>query len=863
MKQIIKGAVVALLLSNSLYAQQWEGNLSKIGKSHPGGFDYHLKEYTTDQVGTRKQLPLNYDGVRVFTHAPAPGVHPRIYFNPEEREVIIDRLKNTEVGREVARLLRAHAALVNLNYGNGGYLKNKPYSRNSQGMEYISNPGMFNKNELYNQISAPNAPKGLLEKFIGDGRKEELRRLAAGLSSEAFECYLHEPDEKDTEAPYTTSNALTYRQRAEKLARAMAYWADAYVTFYKDLDPQKAINKYDQLGGMHMPVMYDINYWAMTDSQKDIVRKAIAMTVPKKPKYGMFCEPFTTSSNWTTLNFFEIIPNLAIEGEPGYDAQATRNWVQVLYKFLNYGFYTDGFPWEGLGKNYMMTGQLNALARRGYSFLGHPNVRKFTSFYLSQIVQPFGFAFVGDDLYGGTDGGFGNNPEFGGYRFHSIDAIGLNYAYPNDAGASFVWRNYVSNRTQNGKEFIDLTNGAFSPGTHNYFDRMAILVSYADDWHGEKDWTKHHKQALNSRLDYFADGRGLAIMRSGFGANDLFAQINVRQNFGGHTSADRNDFTFSALGRIWVPREAAAEVTEMDFFSCLLINREGVKVSPDEGVKSRQPVKVLQYQSNTKSCTVVGDATYAYNWEFRWRAGQLTDKHPLLSKNEGWEKANETLNDFMLKPVKDEPYFEKPFYEFGSWNASRSGDKERIVKRKVNNMDHVIRTVTMCKGKHPFLIVVDDAAKEKNEKADYTSYIQLATDLTLDKIQETGKKNGLYDVIVKDKKNRKLLIRIIDHNNYKIGNQIQANFGELKQTDGNYFVKRKKVMKRQRVAFEASQVVSPDFKMLLFPLAPGDALPETVWNKNKTELSVKWKDETQTIRFVPTADSKRTSVTVL
>lgn len=227
------------------------------------------------------------------------------------------------------------------------------------------------------------------------------------------------------------------------------------------------------------------------------------------------------------------------------------------------------------------------------------------------------------------------------------------------------------------------------------------------------------------------------------------------------------------------------------------------------------------------------------------------------------EKANETLNDFMLKPVKDEPYFEKPFYEFGSWNASRSGDKERIVKRKVNNMDHVIRTVTMCKGKHPFLIVVDDAAKEKNEKADYTSYIQLATDLTLDKIQETGKKNGLYDVIVKDKKNRKLLIRVIDHNNYKIGNQIQANFGELKQTDGNYFVKRKKVMKRQRVAFEASQVVSPDFKMLLFPLAPGDALPETVWNKNKTELSVKWKDETQTIRFVPTADSKRTSVTVL
>lgn len=863
MKHLFNGIIAALLLCNNLYAQHWEGDLSKAGKSQPGGFDYHLKEYTVEQVGSRKNIAPDYNGVRSFTHAPAPGIHPRIYFNPEDREAIINRLQQTEVGKETARLLRAHASLVNLPYGSGGYQKGKPYSQNSQGMEYIPNPGMFNTYKLYEQISSVDAPKGLLDNFIGDGKKEELRRMAAGLSSEALECYLHEPDQKDIQAPYTSSNALTYRQRAEKLARAMAYWADAFVTYYKDQAPQKAVNKYDQLGGMHMPVMYDINFWAMNEEQKNIVRKAISMTVPRQPKYGMYCEPFTTTSNWTTLNSFEVIPNLAIEGEPGYKPEATRNWVQVLYKFLNYGFYLDGFPWEGLGKNYMMTGQLNALARRGYSFLGHHNVRKFTSFYLSQIVQPFGFAFIGDDLYGGTDGGSGTNPEFGGYRFHAIDAIGLNYAYPNDAGCSFVWRNYVGNKTKEGKEFIDLTNGTFSPGTHNYFDRMAILVSYADDWHSNKDWTEHHKEAVKKQLDYFADGRGLAIMRSGFGNDDLFAQFNVRQNFGGHTSADRNDFTFSALGRIWVPREAAAEVTEMDFFSCLLINHEGMKVSPDEGVKSRQPVKVLEYKSTDKSCIAVGDATYAYNWDFRWKSGPLSEPHPFLNKNEGWTKAEETLNEFMLTPVKDEPYFNKPFYEFGNWNAGKIGDKERIIKRKVNNMDHVVRTLAMAKGKHPFLIIVDDIAKENSEKADYTSYIQMATDLSLDKIQEGKKGSELYDVIVKDKNDRRLLIRVISHNNYKDGNKIQADFGELKDKAGNYFIKRGKEMKRQRVALEARNVVSPDFKVLMFPLRSGDAFPETVWNKNKTELSVKWKDEVQTIRFTPDTNKKRTIVSVL
>lgn len=862
MKILFTSIMIALSVS-SAYTQSWEADQSKIGKSRQGGFDYQLSKYTKEQVGELKNLPFNYEGVRTFHHAPAPGIHPRIYFNPEERTDIISRLKNTNVGKETAKLMRAHASLINLPYGSCGYSKNKPYSQNSEGIEYISNPGMFNVYKLYDAISQPDAPEGLLDEYIGEGRKKELRRFAAGLSCEAFECYLHEPDEKDILPPYTENTASSYKKRAEKLARAMTYWAKAYLDFYETRPKKKAVQKYDQLGGVHMPVMYDINYWAMTDKQRDIVRKAISLTIPEKPKYGVNCEPFTTTSNWTTLNFYEIIPNLAIEGEQGYNPQLTKDWVEVLYKFLNYGFYSDGFPWEGLGKNYMMTGQLNALARRGYSFLGHPHVRNFTSFYLSQIAQPFGYAFIGDDLYGGTDGGMiTDNPEFGGYRFHSIDAIGLNYAYPNDPGASFVWRNYVCNKTKDGKEFIDLSNPAFSPGTHNYFDRMAVLISYADDWHSVSDRAEHNKQAVKGEKDYFSDGRGLVIMRSGFGNDDMYVQFNVRQNFGGHTAADRNDFTISALGRIWMPREAAYGVVESDFFSCVLIDGKGISISPDEGVKSRQPAKVIDYNSNETYCRASGDATYAYNWDFRWKNGPLSQPHPLLSKNEGWEKAAETLNDFMYVKNTEEPYYNKPFYEFGSWNAINKGDKERIIKKRVNNMDYVIRNIAMSKGDNPFLVVADDIKKSGNEKADYTSYLQMATDLKLEKIENIKEKEGLYDIIVKDNKNRRLLIRVISHNNYKNGNKIQADFGDLKDQNGNYFVKRNKELKRKRIALYSNDVVSPDFKFIIFPLAEGTDMPETKWNKNHTAITVEWGKKKQEISFSSRKEKNNTEISI-
>lgn len=861
MKKILAGIMTIFLTANA-YAQNWEADMSKIGASSPGGFDYQLDKYTEEEVGKLKELPFSYEGTRTFRHAPAPGIHPRIYFNPEEREDIIRRLKDTRVGKETARLMRAHAALVNLPYGSGGYTKNKSYSKNEEGIEYISNPGMFNEYKLYNAISDPHAPKGLLDEYIGDGKKKELRRLIAGLSCEAFECYLHAPDEKDIMPPYTEATASAYKERAEKLARAMTYWAKKFLCCY-ETQPKKAAQRYGQLGGMHMAVLYDINYWAMTDAQRETVRKAIALTVPEKPIYGTECEPFTTTSNWTTLNFYEIIPNLAIEGEPGYRPEFTKEWVKVLYKFVNYGFYADGFPWEGLGKNYLMTGQLNALARRGYSFLGHPHVRNFTCFYLAQIAQPFGYAFIGDDLYGGTDGGMAtNNPEFGGYRFHSIDAIGLNYAYPNDPGASFVWRNFVCHKTKDGKEYIDLSDPAFSPGTHNYFDRMAVLISYADDWHSTKSRTELHKLALKGKTDYLSDGRGLVILRSGFGNDDMHVQFNVRQNFGGHTSADRNDFTLSALGRIWIPKEAAYGVVETDFFSCILVNGKGIHTSPDEGVKSRQPAKIISYKSDDVCSAASGDATYAYNWDYRWKNGPAGQAHPLLSKNDGWEKVSETLNDFMYVKNTSDPYYDKPFYEFGSWNAKKKGDKERMVKKRVNNMERVIRNIALSKGEHPFLVVADDIKKEKGEKADYISYLQMATDVSLDKIQRIKEKSGLYDIIVKDNDGRRLLIRVIGHNNYLKSKQIQADFGELKDQSGNRFVKRKKTLRRQRIALRAYDVSSPDFKLIIFPLKKGEALPETEWNKEHTSITVNWGNKRQEVTFNANKERKNTEINI-
>lgn len=800
-------------------AQTWDGNNTKIGQQQPGGFDYNWAKYAAGAFGDRT-VRFDYSGARPILHAPAVGVHPRIYFNPEEIPAIADRLNNTNNGREVAKKMRAFNIL--LHKGKAGFNTHADYNTTPAGMVYIDNAGYYDLSAGYQKLVRGDTTN--YTHYL----TASANRWTSALCMEAFACLLNKGQPTDTEI------GISYEQRATDLAQAMTTIATTAVA-RGQLNPAKGAGGVGSAVGVGLAIAYDLNYWALTTDQRNRVRKAIAACVPNKPiNFADEHEPYATTGNWAALDSFEPITNFAIEGETGYQPTLTHAWMRVLYNFVTYGWNQNGGPWEGLGKNYLMVGQQLAFAKRGFSLLGHPHLKAYGSNYLPAHIQPFGFAFMSEDTWGG----FGPDPTVGKYRFNVIDAVGLKYAYPNDPAIDFVWRNYTHN-TIAGNEVLDYAKN-IGPGSFTYFDVMTILGAYVED-STPGDWTAQNKVALKNKLDFFEDTRGQAILRSDFTPNALLANFYVRQNFGGHTYADRNDVAVSALGRIWfTKRYGGRGLEETDAQSCLLVDGKGMSV---HGGVCKVPAKMERWNATTQLSQATGDATHAYSWEYNGDPLPATVDTKLLGQN-GWVKETKTLNDFRAYPVQ-EAYFNIPFYDFAYWGNGPKGTLERVVKRPFNPMEKVFRTVAMAKGKHPFLLIMDDIKKDANTHK-YEWVAQLPEDIELDKVvPSTNTNEQCFDVLLKEKnEGKKLLVRVLNQSDYVKGTApaVKVEQHAYVGSDGkNYSVYRLAI---------TSTAVSPDFKILVFPFSGQEALPVTTWSSNKTTLRVDFNDEHTTLSLI-------------
>ena len=165
----------------------------------------------------------------------------------------------------------------------------------------------------------------------------------------------------------------------------------------------------------------------------------------------------------------------------------------------------------------------------------------------------------------------------------------------------------------------------------------------------------------------------------------MMTHFHCRQDMGGQTYGDRNNFTLSALGRDWVRYTYSNVFQETKYHSCLLIDDKGVKITPRDGGKARQPGKVLKFEDDGVMAQVVGDATYAYSWEWDWVNNVAGADYPFLGTGY-WTEVTETPNDFRYQQGTAD-YHNTPFYEYAS--SQNGGLQEHIVKGPYNPMGRV------------------------------------------------------------------------------------------------------------------------------------------------------------------------------
>ncbi len=808
--------MVSLDGENQIYAfeesEEGQTDLSLIesfcadAPARPGGFYHKWDDYPT---GTFGSLDVNFNnaGVRAVAPVPPVGVHPRVFLCSEEIPAMADRLQNTTSGQEAFSQMHAYTTLQHLGTS---YNVNADYARDGSNIRYISNTGAFNINPFYYKLV--NGDPTALDGLTNDGRQ----KLASTMSLDALECLVMMSTDP---AAYDEDTGLRYDDRAAMLGRAMSNWAQL-VFDAPDLTP----NNYVKFGGVHMAMAYDLNYNSMTTSQQDSVRMTLAKIIPTTMRYGSGVAPYSTTRNLAASNAFDLLTNYAIEGEAGYNPTLEEEFMLTYRNFLTYGWYASGAPYEGLGQNNVMATSLIAAAKRGYSLLGHPHFRAYGNNFLPAITQPYWHSFVSTDLWGGT----GPGTEQGGYKNNPPDAVGLKWIYPDDAGVDFAWRNYIE-KIYDMDAYGYVYQEIYPNG--NFCNLLTTIMFTSDYETGGK--AAQSKKALQSK-SFFAPDRGLAVLRSGHDSLDMMTHFHCRQDMGGQTYGDRNNFTMSALGRDWVRYTYANIFQDTRFHSCLLIDDKGVKVTPRDGGKARQPGKVLNFEDDGTMAQVAGDATYAYSWEWDWVNNVPGADYPFLGAGY-WTEVTETPNDFRYQQGT-EGHLDIPFYEYAS--AQTGGFQEHIVKGPYNPMERVYRTVAMVRCAHPYMLIIDDVQKDSTVH-NYKWLAQVAGDLSIES-WDVNLEDEDYrcDVILAEPNgNRKLLVRILNNDGYTGG--IPA---VLDTIDINAYYPL------SRLLIEAN-VVTPNFKVMLYPFTAGDPLPVTSWTSLKHGLMVSIDDEEKIIGF--------------
>ncbi len=769
--------------------------------------------FTAEILGSRP-IVYDYTGVRRIKPAPAVGSHPRIYMEANDANEVRTRLEATVIGQEILRMVQAHTLL--LRSGSGAYnAMPASFKLMPNNAPRIDNVGLYDRSIVYSQLVAGTTTA--INTMGTNNDSTGTYVLSGEMALEGLECFLYKSDP-------------AMETRAENLGKAMNTWA-LWALSQPGFGTSAATWKF---GGHSIAIAYDFNHWKMTQVERDNVRKAIAhvmkgffasgSSLTQYVGYGVTPEALAT--NWTTLDSYKLIPACAIEGEvtaadAGYSSADLNLYVngaaKSLHKFFTYGWFPTGAPLEGQGKNYTYGAHLIAMARRGYDFFGHPHVKAYTDHWVPAVTEPYGYAFTKYDVLGGNDS-----------QIEMSDLIGAKWMYPSNPKVDFAWRNRVQTKwiDGNGTERVFYDGRKFGARS-GYGNSLVPAAVFATDIASTETWTAHNAAALGA-LDYLDDEGGTLVSRSAYDPDGTRLMVHIRQDFGGHTTADRNSFTLGALGRTFINHH---NIQDSIYHSVVHVDDKAMKVTEKDGRKMRIPAKVSGWKIGTDSAFISGDATYAYSNEWTWRNDGVIES--------GFVADNAKLNDFRRTGNKiSEAFGNTSFNAFPHWVST---GLEGIQKKLYQPMRQVYRTIGLVRGVKPYVLLVDDVRKD-DAVHNYKWFATVASglDIVTGSMLPAGCDAATDAVLQETAGNRRLLVRVL---------RADGTPQQLSGTTGSSLAYLETLGSYRRLVIERAVVVEPNFRVMLFPFRTGEAIPISGGSGNN--LTVTIGDQTDIVQYYP------------
>lgn len=807
-----------------------KGNLVPLVWGEAPLDDYGSREVTFDHMGVRRMQP-----------APPQGVHPRIFFGPDEVGDVRRRVRETRCGREAWKNILSWTAAIKGEYDDeADYAKPDRWNGSFQ--------GLHGRVPLYRLGVRVDREAG----YVRSSRARAIYEgLAAGSAEEfpefywnvfpleAFRCLIDD----DAEA-------------AEKLARAI-------VTAVKIGQAKRAAERADRqakkpdqplpppaqpVGGHQLAFCYDFLHDRLTSEQRRILHDELAEGSWSHDNYGTFNTAETARSNWATFSYW-LWPVLAIEGEPGCNDLKIRGIYRGWRNLLTYGWYASGATFEGEAKNQLGMDGVIAFARRTAAYgvedlCGHPHLQAYARNFLPHSRNAMLTGFHLYDLLGTSRGRSAG--------FTSMDALGLKFMFPDDPVIDWSYRQAIGDDYANVPERPD-----------GYCNGLLFYAIFASDFDPAND----DPARLGLGHTFFCGERALLMTRSGWDREAAQLNLHVRQKNGGHAFADRNAIMLAGAGRIWSPNGGRNFST----------TQNSVVAIDGASQPLHVPGRMVDVVDAPLATFAVGDAAYCWSWN--WKSLQKSPGYYTLAdvrENRvtipaGWEPELHTANDFALTK-RDDDSLRSPLFELGDWILPK-GAIAPFVRQPLRPVKKAWRTAGLVRGAHPYALVVDDIQQDDDvHRYDWT--LTLEYDVQIVAVEE---RDGMLDILLTGGDPDQVRPRPKEHLPERLAADSPPAVGDPMLLVRVLDVRRAPAKPIEppaiRMLTDAAsprnttlvrglvipvQAVSPDFKVLLVPHRQGAALPVTAWkagSDGKT-LLVAWDDQEDAVSFEPTASGK-------
>lgn len=698
-----------------------------------------------------------------FPAPPKAGVHPRVFVNPEDREGIYKRIKETKSGQ--------------INFATITAFVEKERNPKSKTAKF-----------------ADQLMKGELDlKQYRRSNPNDKRMLGLLVMYEAYRCWVEQDEEN-----------------GKKVAAQLAAYARYVLQDLQDTPPGQskdihpALLKHGNPGGveftsrdwqadiqgrvqhMNLALAYDFGYNYMTRAQRDVTRKMISTATYDGFHTGMAL--YTKNAhNWHIFHCHLGIAALSIEGEKGYDERVTYWTIENLKTYFTYGLYESGAPNERQGKGTMNPTFLIPYQKRGHNMLTMPNVYQSVAGFQLNMMEPWGTAMI----YGAW-GGSGLS-----YSKWVNNNVVLKYAYPKDPIIDFIWRRSL------GDDYKGLKDQSKVSAHYANYEGMLIQSLFLTDYDSSRATWQEDYAALNKPLDWFCPQRALMISRSDATDQAVQMYLHNQQYYSAHPKFARGNFQFNGLGRPWTYYTRVADAGGP--LGSVNTPQHYATVTIDDVGTGYEPCPMVRFENNDLASFATADVQIGFTW-----GGDGKDK----TSTRTFERYRRTYKEWMplFKPRVHYPGLDQVMYKMAGWKVA--GEFSRQAWSERFPVQRAFRTGGLVRGKHSYGLIIDDYQKD-DEQHLYKWHLPLQPDLVV----ESQSKDSI--IVAEKKGDRRLLIRLID---IKGGDGTTAYY---ETGAGYGWSDRIFERWHENRLIIPSHSVAPDYKILLFPHRVGDELPTT------------------------------------